>query len=179
MHSLALTLVHSLALPPPSKSLDGHKESCDPSMISFGHGPHPAKPTARSRPRKAVGVGLWVRWSCGVVHKRTVPWISWPRHRRPIRDGSHVGGALDAGDVARRFKVLAKRAGIDASLISGHSARVSMAQDLVERGADLPAVMVAGRWKSAFRHDSSVSVAVAARNHNRSDAQSRAVFSAN
>ena len=67
---------------------------------------------------------------------------------RSVDRGGHVGGALDAGDVARRFKVLAERAGIDASLISGHSARVGMAQDLVAHGAELPEVMQAGRWKS-------------------------------
>ena len=31
---------------------------------------------------------------------------------------------------------------------TGHSSRVGMAQDLVAAGAELPAVMVAGRWKS-------------------------------
>jgi len=43
---------------------------------------------------------------------------------------------------------MAERAGIDATLISGHSARVGMAQDLVAHGAELAAVMQAGRWKS-------------------------------
>ena len=65
-----------------------------------------------------------------------------------FHSGDHVGGALDAGEVARRFKVMAGRAGIDATLISGHSARVGMAQDLVAHGAELPEVMQAGRWKS-------------------------------
>ncbi len=67
---------------------------------------------------------------------------------RSVGKGGTVGGALDAGDVARRFKVLAERAGIDASTISGHSARVGMCQDLVAHGAELAAVMQAGRWKS-------------------------------
>ena len=67
---------------------------------------------------------------------------------RSVDRGGHVGGALDAGEVARRFKVMAERAGIDATLISGHSARVGMAQDLVAHGAELAAVMQAGRWKS-------------------------------
>ena len=67
---------------------------------------------------------------------------------RSVLKGSVVGGPLDAGDVARVFKKLAERAGIDASLISGHSARVGMAQDLVAHGAELAAVMQAGRWKS-------------------------------
>ena len=44
--------------------------------------------------------------------------------------------------------MLAKRVGIDTRLISGHSARVGMAQDLVAHGAEMAAVMQAGRWKS-------------------------------
>ncbi len=67
---------------------------------------------------------------------------------RSVLKASVVGGPLDAGDVARVFKKLAGRAGIDASQISGHSARVGMAQDLVAHGAELAAVMQAGRWKS-------------------------------
>ena len=67
---------------------------------------------------------------------------------RSVDRGDHVGGALDAGDVSRRFKVMAQRAGIDPAAISGHSARVGMAQDLVAHGAELAAVMQSGRWKS-------------------------------
>ena len=67
---------------------------------------------------------------------------------RSVDRGGHVGGALDAGDVARRFKVMAERAGIPADQISGHSARVGMAQDLVAHGAEMAAVMQVGRWKS-------------------------------
>src|SRR6516162_8087199 len=37
---------------------------------------------------------------------------------------------------------------IDSAMISGHSARVGMSQDLVGAGADLAAVMQAGRWKT-------------------------------
>jgi hypothetical protein len=50
--------------------------------------------------------------------------------------------------VPRILKGLAARAGIEAGRISGHSCRVGMAQDLVAAGAELPAVMQAGRWKS-------------------------------
>ena len=67
---------------------------------------------------------------------------------RSVDRGGMAGGPLDPGDVARRFKALAKRAGIEPAAISGHSARVGMCQDLVAAGADLPAVMQAGRWKS-------------------------------
>ncbi len=67
---------------------------------------------------------------------------------RSVLKGSKIGGPLDAGTVARIYKKLASRAGVDASAISGHSARVGMAQDLVAHGAELPEVMQAGRWKS-------------------------------
>ena len=67
---------------------------------------------------------------------------------RSVDRGSNVGGVLDAGDVARRFKVMARRAGLNPKAISGHSARVGMAQDLVASGTGLPEVMQAGRWKS-------------------------------
>ena len=68
---------------------------------------------------------------------------------RPVNKAGIVGAtALTGGDVPRILKRLAARAGLDPVGISGHSARVGMAQDLVAGGADLPAVMQAGRWKS-------------------------------
>lgn len=68
---------------------------------------------------------------------------------RPLsRAGKVRGAALDGRDVARIFKALAKRAGLEAVGFSGHSARVGMTQDLTASGADLAAIMQAGRWKS-------------------------------
>lgn len=68
---------------------------------------------------------------------------------RPVSKAGVVGPrALGAGEVPRILKRLAERAGLDPTAISGHSARVGMAQDLVAGGADLAAVMQAGRWKS-------------------------------
>ena len=46
---------------------------------------------------------------------------------------------------------MAKRAGIDAELVCRYSTRVGMMQDLVASGTKLPALMTAGRWKSAER----------------------------
>ena len=71
-----------------------------------------------------------------------------PLFRRFYKGGS-LGERLDANRVPSIFKRLAKLVGVDPSDISGHSARVGMAQDLVERGADLPALMQAGRWKTS------------------------------
>jgi site-specific recombinase XerD len=63
--------------------------------------------------------------------------------------GESVGDRLDAGSVADIFKRLGGLVGLKAADISGHSARVGMCQDLTAAGADLPALMQAGRWKSA------------------------------
>lgn len=54
-------------------------------------------------------------------------------------------------DVSRRFKELARNAGIEwetAKLYSGHSTRVGMAQDMAGAGISLPAIMQAGGWKT-------------------------------
>jgi len=71
----------------------------------------------------------------------------------PLFRSIHRGGAVQARglspiDVSRAFKRLAGVAGLDAATVSGHSARVGMAQDLAAAGADLPGLMQAGRWKS-------------------------------
>ena len=57
------------------------------------------------------------------------------------------GVRLDAGDVARIFKSMAKHAKLEnVDTISGHSARIGMACDLVAAGLDIVAIMQAGRW---------------------------------
>jgi hypothetical protein len=60
--------------------------------------------------------------------------------------------ALASGEMSRTLKRLARQAVLEPSMVSGHSARVGMAQDLVARGADLPAVMQAGRWAMPARY---------------------------
>jgi site-specific recombinase XerD len=67
---------------------------------------------------------------------------------RAINKGGTVGGRLTVRDVPRMLKRVAGLAGLDAKGISGHSCRVGMAQDLAAEGAELPAIMQAGRWKS-------------------------------
>ena len=71
----------------------------------------------------------------------------WPNHR--FYKGGSLGERLDANRVPSIFKRLAKLVGVDPSDVSGHLARVGMAQDLVEGEADLPAIMQAGRWKTS------------------------------
>ena len=55
---------------------------------------------------------------------------------------------MEDGEVPPTFKRRAAAAGLDASRISGHSARVGMAQDLAKAGASLVDLQNAGRWKS-------------------------------
>jgi site-specific recombinase XerD len=70
---------------------------------------------------------------------------------RAVNKVGTVGERLTVRDVPRCLKRVAGLAGLDAkgvSRISGHSCRVGMAQDLAAEGAELPAIMQAGRWKS-------------------------------
>ena len=55
---------------------------------------------------------------------------------------------LSGSQICRRIAAAARAAGVKGHF-SGHSPRIGMAQDLVRAGASLPAVMSAGRWKTA------------------------------
>jgi integrase len=71
---------------------------------------------------------------------------------RAVLKGNRIGGALDAGEVGRLFKAMARTAGLsaaDTARISAHSTRVGAAQDMLRYGETLPAIMQAGRWKTA------------------------------
>ena len=63
-------------------------------------------------------------------------------------DGAAPVFGLSARQLPRRIQARARAAGLGEGF-SGHSGRVGMAQDLAANGAELPALMVAGRWKSA------------------------------
>ena len=70
---------------------------------------------------------------------------------RAVLKGGRMGGALAGGEVARRFKAMALRAGLraeEAARISGHSTRVGTVQHALRLGAELPAIMQANRWTS-------------------------------
>lgn len=60
--------------------------------------------------------------------------------------------AITAAEVARIFKRIAVRIGLDplraVARISAHSTRIGAAQDLTAAGAALPEIMIAGGWKS-------------------------------
>ena len=78
--------------------------------------------------------------------------ISSGRLFRSVRRDGDVGEALDESQVPRIFKAMAGRAGFSAQMvrrISGHSPRVGAAQDMIASGIETPAILQAGRWKSA------------------------------
>ncbi len=70
---------------------------------------------------------------------------------RVVDKTGRPGDRLQASEVARIIKRLARNAGLPETIVarmSGHSCRVGMAQDLVAAGADVVGLMQAGRWKS-------------------------------
>ena len=70
---------------------------------------------------------------------------------RSVGKGGRTGAGLPPGQVSRIFKAMARAAGLPDTVVkglSGHSARVGAAQDMVAAGIELPAILQAGRWKS-------------------------------
>ena len=71
--------------------------------------------------------------------------------KRPDVERGRLGGRLDPSRVPRIFKQMARRPGLPPAVVeglSGHSARVGAAQDMIAAGIELPAILQAGRWKS-------------------------------
>ena len=62
-------------------------------------------------------------------------------------DGAAPIFGLASRQLNRRIQAMARAAGLGEGF-SGHSGRVGMAQDLAASGAEMPALMVAGRWQS-------------------------------
>ena len=71
---------------------------------------------------------------------------------RSVRKDGTVGEKLDASQVPRIYKRMARRAGLPddvADTLAGHSTRVGAVQDMIACGIELPAILQSGRWKSA------------------------------
>ena len=71
---------------------------------------------------------------------------------RSVRKDDTLGEKLDASQVPRIYKTMALRAGLPADAVdalAGHSTRVGPVQDMIACGIELPAILQAGRWKSA------------------------------
>ena len=70
---------------------------------------------------------------------------------RSVGKGGRTGAQLHPCQVPRIFKSMAREAGLPEAMaagLSGHSARIGAAQDMVAAGIELPAILHAGRWKS-------------------------------
>lgn len=71
---------------------------------------------------------------------------------RSVRKDGSVGEQLPPSQVPRIYKAMAQRAGLPAATVdalAGHSTRVGPVQDMIACGIELPAILQAGRWKSA------------------------------
>ena len=70
---------------------------------------------------------------------------------RSVRKDGSVGGKLDASQMPRIYKRMARRAGLPSDLVdtlAGHSTRVGPVQDMIACGIELPAILQSGRWKT-------------------------------
>jgi len=101
-------------------------------------------------------MGKWLRLSqrAGVA---LMEWIKQlPEGQENIYCGLNRAGDisqyLGGGQVNRIYKRIARKAGLDESVIkgiSGHSMRVGAAQDLLSSGASMPTMMQKGRWSKS------------------------------
>lgn len=70
---------------------------------------------------------------------------------RSVRKDEAIGERLDASQVPRIYKRMARRAGLPdevADTLAGHSTRVGPVQDMIACGIGLPAILQSGRWKT-------------------------------
>ena len=68
---------------------------------------------------------------------------------RSVRKDGTVGEKLDASQVPRIYKRMARRAEIPDDVVdtlAGHSTRVGAVQDMIACGIELPAILQSGRW---------------------------------
>ena len=71
---------------------------------------------------------------------------------RSVSKGGAVAEGLHPSQVPRIFKAMARTAGLPLDIVdglSGHSTRVGAAQDMIAAGIEMPAILQAGRWKTA------------------------------
>ena len=70
---------------------------------------------------------------------------------RSVRKDAAVGEQLDASQVPRIYKRMARRAGLPDDIVdtlAGHSTRVGPVQDMIACGIELPAILQSGRWQT-------------------------------
>ena len=64
-------------------------------------------------------------------------------------DDAPVFGGLSPQSINNRVRSLASHAGLDASRITAHSARIGLASELTRRGESTTETMLAGNWKTS------------------------------
>jgi site-specific recombinase XerD len=89
-------------------------------------------------PETVLAVAAWTE-AAGIV--------SGPLFRATL-NAKAEDAPMSLTGLARRFKVLARRAGLDPARLSCHSTRIGTAVDLVASGASLVEVQLAGGWRS-------------------------------
>ena len=107
---------------------------------------------AKANPEGEGAIAYVARDSMALLHE----WlersgISRGRVFRSLSRGV-VGKGLEAGQVPRIFKRMARSADLPAQVveqISGHSTRIGPAQDMVAEGIGTQAILNSGRWKTA------------------------------
>ena len=70
---------------------------------------------------------------------------------RSVHKDGTVGEQLDASQVPRIYKAMARRAGLPGDIVdtlAGHSTRVGPVQDMIACGIELPAILQSGRWQT-------------------------------
>ena len=70
---------------------------------------------------------------------------------RSVRKEGTVGEQLDASQVPRIYKRMARHAGLPDDIVdtlAGHSTRVGPVQDMIASGIALPAILQSGRWQT-------------------------------
>ncbi len=67
---------------------------------------------------------------------------------RRIDNAGRIGTSFHPQSIARRFKKMARAAGLEATKISGHSTRIGTCIDLVADGQSLVAIQLTGGWAS-------------------------------
>jgi len=101
-------------------------------------------------------MGKWLRVS-ERAHLALTEWMKQlPEGQENIYCGLNracdISQYLGGGQVNRIYKRIARKAGLDESVIkgiSGHSMRVGAAQDLLSSGASMPIMMQRGRWSKS------------------------------
>ncbi len=77
--------------------------------------------------------------------------VAGGRMLRSVRKDGSVGEKLDASQIPRIYKSMARRAGLPGDLVdalAGHSTRIGPVQDMIACGIELPAILQSGRWKT-------------------------------